>query len=101
MRSAADNGSMFFRFFAALILVVLVSLAGNALEKRNLELKRAVSRQHYRLEILAERHVAKRVLVQQLGAPSRLAESMPLEELPTESLPPSRKPSRPKRPSRR
>jgi len=50
---------MFFRFGAALVLVVLISLAGTALEKRNLELKRVVSRQSYRLEILQEQHAAK------------------------------------------
>ena len=65
---------MFFRFGAALVLVVLISLAGTGLEKRNLELKRVVSRQSYRLEILQEQHAAKRVLAQQLGAPSRLVD---------------------------
>ena len=58
---------MFFRFGAALLLVVLISLSGTALEKRNLELKRVVSRQSYRLEILQEQHAAKRVLAQQTG----------------------------------
>ena len=67
---------MFFRFGAALLLVVLISLAGTALEKRNLELKRVVSRQSYRLEILQEQHAAKRVLAQQLGAPSRLVDQL-------------------------
>lgn len=63
---------MFFRFGMGLLLVVLTSLAGTALEKRNLELKRAVSRQYYRLERLQEQHAVKRVLAQQLGAPNRL-----------------------------
>ncbi len=67
---------MFFRFGAALLLVVLISLAGTALEKRNLELKRVVSRQAYRLEILQEQHAAKRVLAQQLGAPNRLIDQL-------------------------
>ena len=70
---------MFFRFGAALLLVVLISLAGTALEKRNLELKRVVSRQSYRLEILQEQHAAKRVLAQQLGAPSRLVDQLDAE----------------------
>ncbi|HLJ11788.1 MAG TPA: hypothetical protein VKU82_11395 [Planctomycetaceae bacterium] len=70
---------MFFRFSSALVLVVLVSLAGTALEKRNLELKRIVSRQQYRLEILLERHGANRVLAQQLGAPSRLIDELDAE----------------------
>lgn len=63
---------MFFRFGIGLLLVVLTSLAGTALEKRNLELRRAVSRQYYRLERLQEQHAGKRVLAQQLGAPNRL-----------------------------
>jgi hypothetical protein len=63
---------MFFRFGTALVLVVLISLVGTALEKKNLELKRAVSRQRYRLEILCEQQAARRVLAQQLGAPNRL-----------------------------
>src|SRR5437868_3677922 len=63
---------MFFRFGVGLLLVVLTSLGGTALEKRNLELKRAVSRQYYRLERLQEQHAGRRVLAQQLGAPNRL-----------------------------
>jgi hypothetical protein len=67
---------MFFRFASALALVVAISLAGTALEKRNLELKRVVSRQQYRLEILLEQHAANRVLAQQLGAPHRLIDKI-------------------------
>jgi hypothetical protein len=67
---------MFFRFGSALVLVVLISLVGTALEKRNLELRRIVSRQKYRLEILLEKHAANRVLAQQLGAPSRLVDKL-------------------------
>lgn len=72
--SFSPGVSVFFRFGAALVLVVLISLAGTALEKRNLELRRVVSRQQYRLEVLLEQHAANRVLAQQLGAPSRLVE---------------------------
>jgi hypothetical protein len=67
---------MFFRFGSALFLVVLISLAGTALEKRNLELRRFVSRQQYRLEILLEQHASNRVLAQQLGAPYRLVDKI-------------------------
>jgi len=65
---------MFFRFVCGLTLVLLVSLAGIALEKRNLELNRIVSRQHYQLEILLREHAHQRMLAQQLGAPARLIE---------------------------
>jgi hypothetical protein len=94
---------MFFRFGAGLLLVVLISLAGTALEKRNLELKRAVSRQHFRLEILREQHVAQRVLAQQQGAPARLIEQVEVEPVPAaqpvQPAKPSRKPNRQKRQS--
>jgi hypothetical protein len=85
---------MFFRFGTALVLVVLISLAGTALEKRNLELKRVVSRQSYRLEILQEQHAAKRVLAQQLGAPSRLVDQLDADAASSE------KPAQPVKPDR-
>src|SRR5947207_1300526 len=82
---------MFFRFGSALVLVVLLSLAGTALEKRNLELRRVVSRQQYRLEILLEKHAAHRVLAQQLGAPSRLVDKIDEEPVAQEKpLPPAK-----------
>ena len=84
---------MFFRFGAALVLVVMISLAGTALEKRNLELKRVVSRQSYRLEILQEQHAAKRVLAQQLGAHSRLVDQL-------DAAANSEKSAKPERPER-
>jgi hypothetical protein len=67
--------AMFFRFCSAIVLAMAVSLGGTALEKRKLELKRAVSRQHYRLDVLLEQHAARRVLAQQLAAPSRMVEA--------------------------
>src|SRR5262245_49815672 len=86
---------MFFRFGSALVLVVLISLAGTALEKRSLELRRIVSRQQYRLEILLEKHAAHRVLAQQLGAPSRLIDKIEEEPESMEKSPPAAKPARP------
>lgn len=92
---------MFFRFGVALALVVLISLAGTALEKRSLQLKRAVSRQHYRLDILEERLAAERVVAQRLGAPSRLIDELDPEPAPTaqpaKPAPSNRKPGRQKR----
>jgi hypothetical protein len=89
---------MFFRFASALGLVVAISLAGTALEKRNLELKRVVSRQQYRLEVLLEQHAANRVLAQQLGAPHRLIDK--IDDEPLLSDVPS-KPAKAPRPSAR
>lgn len=92
---------MFFRFGVALSLVVLISLAGTILEKRNLELKRSVSRQHYRLDILEERYAAQRVEAQRLGAPARLIDELDADLLapaqPEPPVKPVRKPS-PKKP---
>jgi hypothetical protein len=93
----ADSRNMFFRFGVGLLLVVLTSLAGTTLEKRNLELKRAVSRQYYRLERLQELHAGKRVLAQQLGAPNRLVGHLD-DPLPTEK---SAKPAKADRPPNR
>jgi hypothetical protein len=59
-----------------MVLVVAVSLAGVALEKKNLELRREVSRQHYRLDVLLESHARLRLRSQQLGAPVRVMEQL-------------------------
>lgn len=67
---------MFFRFGIGLLLVVLTSLAGTALEKRCLELKRLVSRQYYRMDLLHEQQASRRVQAQQLGAPNRLVDQL-------------------------
>jgi hypothetical protein len=67
---------MFFRFGAAVALIVAVSLLGIALEKRTLALRRAISLQTYRAEQLDERRVQLRLRCEQLGAPGRLLESL-------------------------
>ena len=67
---------MFFRFGAAVALVVAVSLLGIALEKRTLSLKRAISLQTYRAAQLDERRVQLHLRCQQLGAPARLLDSL-------------------------
>jgi hypothetical protein len=63
---------MFFRFGSAVVLVVLISVAGIALEKQSLELRREVSRQHYRMDVLWKDHATLRWRTQELGAPVRL-----------------------------
>ena len=52
---------MAFRFLTILTFVVLISLAGVALEKKNLELRREISRQRYREEILREQNATARL----------------------------------------
>lgn len=67
-----ETRSMFFRFAAALSLVVLIALSGTTLEKQNLELKRALSHQQYRVDALLDSHVRLRLEAQRLGTPARL-----------------------------
>ncbi|MFO1043151.1 MAG: hypothetical protein U0941_15270 [Planctomycetaceae bacterium] len=67
---------MFFRFGAAIMLVVSVALAGTALETRNLALKRSLSQQQYRMAELIEKQVALRLESQKLGTPAKLLESL-------------------------
>jgi len=62
---------MFFRFAAALLLVVAVSMAQVGLEKQSLRLRRSVSRQYYQMDELLELHAQLRLDIQQLSAPSR------------------------------
>ena len=63
---------MFFRFGSALVVVVLISAIGIALEKRNFELRREVTRQRYRTDALTDMHARLRLETHQLGAPLRV-----------------------------
>jgi hypothetical protein len=67
---------MFFRFGAALFLVVLVALAGTALQTQNLALKRSLSQQQYRMDVLLESQSRLRLETQRLGAPAKLLEAL-------------------------
>lgn len=67
---------MFFRFGSALILVVMTSLLGILVEKQNLALRREISRQHYRMDVLQEEHARLRLKSQQLAAVERLFETI-------------------------
>lgn len=82
---------MFFRFGAALLLVVLVALSGTTFEKQNLELKRAISHQQYRLEAMHDSLVSLRLEAQRLGTPARLLGPLERGELPL------RRPTKPQR----
>lgn len=89
---------MFFRFGSALILVVVTSLLGILVEKQSLSLRREISRQHYRMDVLQEEHARLRLRSQQLAAVERLFETIEAEEsglIPSQpgSLPPARFPS--------
>ena len=65
------GGIMFFRFAAALMLVVAVSMAQVGLEKQSLRLRRQVSRQYYQMDELLELHAQLRLDIQKLSAPSQ------------------------------
>ncbi len=67
---------MFFRFGVTIGLIVAVSLAGIAIEKRTLALQRSVSLQHYRGEQLEEQRIRLRLRCEELGAPLRLLEEV-------------------------
>lgn len=86
---------MFFRFGAAMALVVAVAVAGTAIESRSLALRRALSHQRYQLDVLIEKHAQLRVAAQRAGAPAQLIE--PLEQGQFRLLPPEA----PQRKSRR
>lgn len=63
---------MFFRFGSAVVLVVVTSLLGILVEKQNLTLRRDLSSQHYRMDVLQEEHALLRLRSQQLAAIERL-----------------------------
>lgn len=71
---------MFFRFGSALILVVVTSLLGIFVEKQSLTLRREISRQHYRMDVLQEEHARLRLRSQQLAAVERLFATIEDEE---------------------
>ena len=67
---------MFFRFCAALCLVVLIAAVGISLQKRLLDQKREHSLQVYRLAQLEEKYARLKLRSQELGAPARLLENL-------------------------
>ncbi len=67
---------MYFRFGAAIVLLVVVSVIGVALEKQNLTYRRAISQQQYRLDVLVEEYAQRRLQAQRLGAPARTIKSL-------------------------
>lgn len=71
-----DWSAMYFRFGAAIVLVVVVSVIGVALEKQSLSYRRAISQQRYRMDVLVEQYAQKRLQAQRLGAPARTIKSL-------------------------
>lgn len=75
---------MFFRFGSVLVLVVAVALAGISLEKENLNLRREISRQHYRMLALRDIHTQIRLQSAQLGAIPKLLKTVEPDNQPEE-----------------
>ena len=67
---------MYFRFGAAIVLVVIISVVGVAFEKESLSYRRAISQQRYRMDVLVEQYAQLRLKAQRLGAPSRTIKSL-------------------------
>ena len=67
---------MYFRFGAAIVLVVIVSVVGVALEKQSLSYRRSISQQRFRLDVLVEQYAQMRLKAQRLGAPARTIQSL-------------------------
>ena len=67
---------MYFRFGAAIVLVVVISVVGVALEKQSLSYRRAISQQRYRMDVLVEEYAQLRLKAQRLGAPARTLKSL-------------------------
>ena len=77
---------MYFRFCCAIILLVLISLAGIFLEKQSLTIRRAISKQHFQKDILQDEYSRLRLLTHQYGSPDRIyqlfnEESDPQDEI--------------------
>jgi hypothetical protein len=60
------------RFVTALLIIVHSAIAGSAIEGLILDERRALSRQHYRLDAARERVARLRIDAEKLGGPTRL-----------------------------
>lgn len=63
---------MFFRFGSALALIVVIGLAAVRIEKRNLEVRRAITRQYFQTDVLLEERARLRLQTERLGSPEQL-----------------------------
>lgn len=68
---------MSFRFLAAMVLVVAVSLAGTTLEKQTLAMRRRVSQQQYQLDELDQRITKLKLATHQRRTATRMLTQIP------------------------
>ena len=76
LRVCLDRSMQLFRFASAVVIVVVVSLAGIAQEKRHLSLTRTMSLQQYRMDQLLEQQAHLRFRIHELTSP---VQSSPVE----------------------
>lgn len=67
---------MYFRFGAAIVLVVAISVVGVALEKQSLSYRRQIAQQRYRMDALVEQYAQLRLKAQRLGAPLKTIKAL-------------------------
>jgi len=63
---------VFVRFQGAVLVAVLVAIAGSSAENAILDRHRSIGRQYFRLDAIQERVARLRLRTEELGAPSRL-----------------------------
>ncbi len=64
---------MLFRFVMAVLLLILVCLSGIALERANLDRRRLITLQRYRLDQLEDQRSRLRLEISRLSSPARLS----------------------------
>ena len=69
---------LIFRFAAALLLILAVSLIGIRFEKEELALKRSISLQQYRMDQLLEEQARLRIRLHELTGPETSSPSDPI-----------------------
>ena len=71
---------MFFRFGIVVVTLVALAMARVAIEKRNVELRREIGVQEYRLRQLEDRRARLRLEIERLSAPERLSDRLGSQE---------------------
>lgn len=72
---------MYFRFGAGILLIVAVSVTGIAIDKSTMDVRRDITQQHFRMEVLRDEQGKLRLQTQQLRSPKRMIESIEAGDL--------------------
>lgn len=73
---------MLFRFTAVVALLIALAIAGVAIEKQNLSLRRAISLQDYRRQQLVQQRSRLRLRIEQLSVSAAVSETVDAQPLP-------------------